>query len=84
LRPEDIQKSIEKINRYVAYIGQIEEAAQNNVSSSIKYKESAARNKEEYDKSYSEQKQLVKATIESQGDHGLISKMKKQLNIQGK
>ena len=84
LRPEDIQKSIEKINRYIEYIGQIEETGQNNVSSSIKFKENAARAKEEYDKCYSEQKQSVKAIIDSQGESGLISKMKRQLNIQGK
>ena len=84
LRPEDIQKSIEKINRYINYIGQIEDAAQNNVNESAKFKEIAAIKKEAYDKSYSEQKQMVKAIIDSQGDNGVISKVKRQFNIQGK
>jgi hypothetical protein len=80
IRPEDIPKAINKIKQYLKHISSIEETAQSNISSLVIHKELSSKNKEIYDKAYSEQKQLIKTNFES-ADQGLISKMKKQLNI---
>jgi COP9 signalosome complex subunit 7 len=82
LRPEMIPKALMKIREYVRKIEKLEEKIEENVNRLRVKKEAESVKREEFEKSYKENKEAVRACIKAENEgQGLLGKIKKQLNL---